>query len=169
MTSGTVTCNFYSSSSSSNYFSNFIFLLLFFVFRSCPFKCQVTSATSGTPSCPPPAQSPRYRQLEWTSCLPTATSRQPTYAWCDVRLQLFASHRSVTSRKISIVWYQILLKHCLFSALRWSVKTPVTQTNTLFYNLCLQSFTWPLHVSTLLSLRLQETDTNISLRRKSVE
>ena len=44
-------------------------------------------------------------------------------------------------------------------------KTHVTP-NALFYNLCLQSFTWLLHVSGLKYFHLQEDDINISLKHK---
>ena len=42
--------------------------------------------------------------------------------------------------------------------------THVTPTNTLCYNLCVPYFTWPLHISALLSRHLQADDTKISLK-----
>jgi len=45
----------------------------------------------------------------------------------------------------------------------------VTPTNALFYNLCVQSFRYLLHVSTLLFLHHQGADTNISLKHTTIK
>jgi len=47
-------------------------------------------------------------------------------------------------------------------------KTYLTQTNAVFYNLCIKSCTQLLHVPALLSRQLQGDDTKISLKDTAV-
>jgi len=49
------------------------------------------------------------------------------------------------------------------------VKPLVTATNALFYNLCILSFTYRLHIFALLSRHLHGADTKISLKHTAIK